>query len=60
MDGTLKRKAGICTDLAIRWVIAVTGITFFSLLYLLLGLPMFLCQGCEYLFGRNRKQSDIN
>lgn len=55
MDGMLKQKAGICTDRAIRWMIMVTGITFFCLLYLILGLPMLLCQGCEHLFGRNRR-----
>ena len=60
MDERLKRKAGICTDRAIRWTIGLMGIVFFVLLYLLLSLPMALCWGCETLFGHSRKQSGIN
>ena len=47
-------------DRAIRWTIAVSGIAFFVLIYLLLSLPMMLCKGCEHLFGQSRRQSDIN
>ena len=47
-------------DRAIRWLIAITGIAFFVLIYLLLSLPMMLCRGCENLFGHSEKQSGIN
>mgnify|MGYP005938811205 CR=1 FL=1 len=56
----LKQTAGKCIDHAIKWTISLAGIVFFTLLYLLLSVPMTLCWGCENLFGRSGKQSGIN
>lgn len=56
----LKQTAGTCADQITRWTIALVGIAFFALLYLLLSLPIVLCWGCENLFGCSGKQSGIN
>ena len=56
MAERLKQTASTCADRAIRWAIALMGIVFFTLLYLLLSLPMVLC----WSFGRNRKHSGVN
>ena len=60
MAERLKQTDSTGADRAIRWAIALMGIVFFTLLYLLLSLPMVLCWSCESLFGRNRKQSGVN
>lgn len=60
MAERLKQTASTYADRAIRWAIALMGIVFFTLLYLLLSLPIVLCWSCENLFGRNRKQSGVN
>lgn len=53
----LKQTACMSTDRIIRWTIVLAGIVFFTLLYLLLSVPMLLCWGCENLFRRGSKQS---
>ena len=46
MAERLKQTASTCADRAIRWAIALMGIVFFTLLYLLLSLPIVLCWSC--------------